>query len=643
MRIIALLFLLILQNSFAQQKYLIYFGEKMPGNVIAKGSDVYNSAVSLLSDRCIERRKRTMGGDYITIEDIPVKKEYIEALASTGIRVINVLNWFNAASAYLNEEQLNYLASQDFIDRIEPVKTFRSTFPEFNHALMKYNNADSSLYGNSLLQLEISDIPRVHSKGITGKDVLLGLLDTGFRWRTLESLAGIDVLDEYDFIFGDGVTENQTGDALSQHNHGTSVLSVIGGFKDSVLIGAAYNAKFLLAKTEDIRSERQIEEDNYAAALQWMENYGVDITTGSIGYNEFENFSYSYQDMNGKTAIVTKAAELAFQRGVLTITSAGNEGLQPWFYIIAPADGFNTIAVGAIDNQNRVAGFSSRGPTADGRIKPDVTALGVSVFVASAVQDGLYGTTSGTSLAAPIAAGAAALLKSAHNHLSNVQMRDIILRTAGNYSSPDNERGYGLVSASKAVEFPNLEFSNQRFIINKMFLDNDISNAKLFLSTGKSKYEELNGIKDSLKYLFLVPALTDNQVVKFYFTYTRMTGDTVRIPAAGYYSFNYGGMIIEHSAEQDINYILSNNYPNPFNNFTRIRFFADMPSEASLEIFDALGRKVKTLLSKNITEGEYSVSWNGRDDKGVYCSSGVYIYRLRLNDYSVSKKMILLK
>lgn len=643
MRTLSILLLIMLQASFAQQKYLIYFTEKIPGNVIAKGSDVYNSALSLLSERCIERRNKTMGADIIKIEDVPVSNVYLDALAVNGIRVINVLNWFNAVSAYLTEDQISYLRAQDFVEKIEPVKTFRCTFPEIKPALMKSNNSDSSLYGNSFLQLEMSGIPPVHSNGITGKGVLLGLLDTGFRWRTLESLSGINVLSEYDFIFGDSVTENQQGDALSQHNHGTSVLSVIGGVKDSVLIGAAYGVQFLLAKTEDIRSERQIEEDNYAAALQWMENYGVDIASSSLGYSDFENFSYSYEDMNGKTTIVTKAAELAFQRGVLTITSAGNEGLQPWFYITAPADGFNTIAVGAVDNQNRVAGFSSRGPTSDGRIKPDVTAQGVSVFVASAVQDGLYGTTSGTSLAAPIVAGAAALLKSAYKHLSNVQMRDIILRTSGNFSSPDNERGYGLISASKAVEFPNLEFSDERFILNKIFLGSDISNVDLFLSTGKNNYEELNGIKDSLKYLYLMPVFTNNQVIKFYFKYTLITGDTIRVPSAGYYKFNYGDMIIEHSEEQDFNYILSNNYPNPFNNYTRIRFFAEQPSEASLEIYDALGRRVKTLLSKNIPEGEYLVSWNGRDDKGFYCSSGVYIYRLTLNDYSVSKKMILLK
>jgi len=639
-----ILFLFIISGiSFAQQKYLIYFTEKINTGLIAKESESYNSALKLLSERSIQRRKKTMGENFIRTEDIPLNNEYVSHLESNGITIINKLKWLNAVSAYLTEQQVRLVQSLSFVKKTEPVRTFSYKRTGVQTLLLKQNAADTGLYGNSFTQLNLSGIPQVHKKGITGRGVLLGVLDSGFRWRIHESLANAGVIAEHDFIFDDDNTENEPEDVANQHNHGTTVLSVIGGYKDSVLIGAAYDAQFILAKTEDLRSETRIEEDNYAAALEWMENFGVDITTSSLGYSEFDGFSYSYEDMNGKTTIVTKAAELAFERGVLTITSAGNEGLQNWFYITAPADGINTIAVGAVDNKNRVADFSSRGPSYDGRIKPDVTAMGVSVFGASAVQSNLYGNSSGTSLSAPIASGSAVLLLSAFPHLSNIQMRDIILKTADNYSSPDNERGYGLVSAAKAIEYPNLEFSNNRFLLKKIFLEDDIVQLNLFLSSDSKTYNQFFGIKPGLNFLFLLPEYLKGQVLKFYFEYPDLSGNTIRVPYSGCYSFTYGEMLIKQVKENNVNYILNNNYPNPFNSTTKINFYADKPGNASLEIFDLLGRKVKTLFNAEISGGEYIIEWNGRDDEGNYTSSGVYICRFNLNDYSVSQKIMLLK
>ena len=159
--------------------------------------------------------------------------------------------------------------------------------------------------------MNLSDVPIVHSKNINGNEVIIGILDTGFDWKLHNSLKDRNVIAEYDFIFDDSVTANQPGDSPSQDSHGTYVFSIIAGFADSILIGPAYNSSFILAKTEDVRSETHIEEDNYAAALIWMESLGVDITTSSLGYNIFDSgYSYNYSDMDGRTTIVTKAAEL---------------------------------------------------------------------------------------------------------------------------------------------------------------------------------------------------------------------------------------------------------------------------------------------------------------------------------------------
>ena len=217
-----------------------------------------------------------------------------------------------------------------------------------------------------------------------------------------------------------------------------------------------------------------------------MENLGVDVTSSSLGYNEFdpETYSYTYADMDGKTTIVTKAAELAFQRGVVTITAAGNEGNKKWYYIIAPADGFNTVAVGAVDSDNNIATFSSRGPTYDGRIKPDIVAMGVNVYGASSNGTNLYTYGSGTSSATPIAGGIAALLLSAYPYLTNEQVRSIFHETSDNSENPNNERGYGLLSAAKAISFPNLERSGNNFILHKAFMDSfSVSNVQLHYST----------------------------------------------------------------------------------------------------------------------------------------------------------------
>ena len=482
MKVLLLLFTsVILSTSFAQTKYLIYFTDKgiTANERLEKSSDLYQSALSELTQRSINRRIKNLGEEnIISFEDIPIKPGYITSLESLGIKIENNLKWFNAISAYLTDQQFEEIFKLNFVDKIEKVKIlkFNSKLPEVTGPLSKQSNLDFPFnYGGSFDQLQLSDIPIVHSKGITGEGVLLGMLDTGFNWKNHESLQDATIIAEYDFVNKDSVTSDEGNDVPGQDRHGTLTFSVVGGFKDSSLIGSAFGSDFVLAKTEDIRSETHVEEDNYAAALQWMENLGVDITSSSIGYNQFDasTFSYTYEDMDGNTTIVTRAAEIAFRKGVLTVNSAGNEGATPWFYIIAPADGFNTIGVGAVNINNQVANFSSRGPSFDGRIKPDIVTDGVSVLGASAGNFNGYTRASGTSLSAPIASGTASLLLSAHPYLKNTQLRNILFETAGNTATPNNERGYGLLSALRAVEFPNLESTNGTFTIHKMFIEKE--------------------------------------------------------------------------------------------------------------------------------------------------------------------------
>ena len=376
-----LILLIILSTQvFTQEKFFIYFKDKGTENTnsLNKTSAAYIQAVEDLSPKAVERRIKNMGEDFITYDDLPINKNYIAELENRGIQIIRKLSWFNSVSAVLTSDQIKSLQSLPFIKSIEPVKKlYFQNDPLLTDDQQLFKEMDNNYnYGVSFKQMSLSDVPLVHSKNINGQNVLIGILDSGFDWQLHNSLKDRNVIAEYDFIFDDSVTANQPEDSPSQDSHGTYVFSIIAGFVDSVLIGPAFNSSFILAKTEDIRSETHIEEDNYAAALIWMESYGVDITTSSLGYNIFDTgYSYTYSDMDGRTTIVTKAAEFAYQRGVSTFTAAGNEGNNSWGYIIAPADGFGTIAVGAVDEFGNVASFSSRGPTYDGRIKPEVVCL----------------------------------------------------------------------------------------------------------------------------------------------------------------------------------------------------------------------------------------------------------------------------
>ncbi len=651
-KFIFLLLLIPFTHLHSQDKYFIYFRDKGSDASLRKSSLTYQEALNKLSPHAIERRKKVMNADsIITFEDLPVNVNYIQKLSSLGIKIVNKLSWFNSVSAYLTDAQKKQAGLLPFVKEIVPVKvlSFHDNVIK-NAGPSKVADPDETDYSNPYDdQLALSDIPVVHSKGINGSGVIIGMLDSGFNWKFHEALKNIRVLNEYDFVFHDSVTANQSQDVPGQDSHGTFVFSVIGGHKDSTFIGVAYGSSFLLAKTENIASETHTEEDNYAAALIWMEGQGVDVTSSSLGYNTFDSGnSYTYADMDGKTTIVTQAAEKAFRRGVVTITAAGNEGSTQWYYILAPADGFKTMAVGAVNFDNLVAPFSSRGPTYDGRIKPDVVALGVNVYGASTNSPDRYTYGNGTSSATPIAGGIASLLLSAYPHLTNEQVRSIFHESSDNSANPDNNRGYGLISAAKAISFPNLEFVNNNYMLHKAFIDTfSVSNVILHYSTDNTNFEELNmNAGNDYSYQHQLPAFTFGQVVEFYFTYMDDTGNAHRDPVDKIYKFQYGDLFVSLNlalTQFPADYILINNYPNPFNSLTTIDFVAEGSFPAELIIYDAIGRKVKTLFKGPSHLGINHNSWDGMTDQGFEAASGIYIYTLNLNGNFYTRKMVYLK
>jgi len=645
--------------DFPQEKYFIYFTDKgiENSNSLNKNSEAYIQAVEELSPKAIERRIKNLGNDFITYDDLPIDKNYIYKLENLGVQIIRKLSWFNSVSANLTADQIEIVKTLPFVKSVEPVKKlYFQNDPKINPDLLLESNADTSYgYGVSLKQMNLSDVPIVHSKNINGENVLIGILDSGFDWKLHNSLKDRSVIAEYDFIFDDSVTANQTGDAPTQDSHGTYVFSILAGFVDSVLIGPAFNSSFILAKTEDIRSETHIEEDNYAAALIWMESFGVDITTSSLGYNIFDSgYSYTYSDMDGRTTVVTKAAEYAFQRGVSTFTSAGNEGNNSWKYIIAPADGYNIISVGAVDEFSNLAGFSSRGPTYDGRIKPEVVAFGVNTYGAVAGTNNGYRIASGTSAAAPIASGVAALLLSAHPHLKNTQMRNIILESASNSSNPNNQIGYGIISAKNAIEFPNLENINGQYILHKTFFDENINanTVNIVFQIADDLLEAIPMTKSGdYDFTYTFPIKSNGELVEFTIMFSDSQNNNYTLPQSGKYKFNYGTDIIALNLDAPSlpNYDgVSDLFPNPFvpanHKYVSFHYYTKGNEILNVAIIDGSGQKVKEFkITTSAFAGYYPFEWDGIADRGYLCASGVYYALIQLGGKEYGKKLVLLK
>ncbi len=682
MRIIIFGFLLLLSNAsngISQTKYLIFFTDKGFGiqNGLLKSVELIKIAERHLSHKAIERRIKTLGrNNYLTFDDLPVSEKYINSLNRKGIKIINRLKWFNAVSAYLTGKQINEVKNLPFVKELRPVQKFKirrgKVETENKPVFLKVDVQDEYVfnYGPSFQQYELSQIPEVHNLGITGEGVTIGILDNGFRWKVHPATLNANVIAEYDFVFHDSVTANEPEDVSSQDSHGTRVFSIIGGFDDGKIVGPAFGASYLLAKTEDNRSETHVEEDNYAAALEWMDSIGVDITTSSLGYSEFDDSvaSYTYADMDGKTTIVTKAAEKAFEKGILTITSAGNEGNKKWHYITAPADGINTLAIGAVDPNNNVASFSSRGPSFDGRIKPDLVARGTFVYSAS-VAGNTYNLASGTSMSSPIAAGVAGLLLSAYPELNNRQLRHILLETADSAHNPDNNRGYGLVSAAKAISFPNVVNIDGQLLLRKAFIDTfKIKPESVTLIYHPKDSDVLIPVQMSKNdFFFETPEFSNvTGEVNFWFEFEDSSGVVHRDPENNSYYWQKGGENVYKnlkSTEPTLpdKFVLYQNYPNPFggsqsarNSITTIQYSIPLRLSSSkgegtserfhviLKVYDLLGREITTLVNEEKAPGNYYVVFNAESILGGL-SSGVYFYTLRSGNFVQTKKMLILK
>jgi len=411
--------------------------------------------------KVMTRRARSSAGmPLVDVSDLPLDTGYLKAVAATGAVGRQQSRWLNAASFDATAGQIETIASLAFVTAIDLVAGGNGTRPEITadppaeaEDILNAAGADKSLdglaYGASLPGLEQINVTEAHAMGLSGKGVTIAILDSGFELGH-ECLQDVDIVATWDFINDDEYVGPRKNDHWQQVQYGTAALSSLAGYSPDNLIGSAYGASVILAKTEDLNDETPAEEDNWIAALEWAEGLGADIVSSSLGYYSW----YDFADLDGSTALITVAAELAAARGICVVGSVGNQrGHSEWPHIIPPTDGRNIIAVGSVDLLGQTTPTSSAGPTADGRIKPDVVALGYGTSIAySGVMD-MYFYGYGSNYAVPLVSGVVALMLEQNPHLNPTQVLDALRETAGRAQLPDNIYGWGVIDAVAAMNY----------------------------------------------------------------------------------------------------------------------------------------------------------------------------------------------
>lgn len=467
-KIVVFLFLVSSFVCFSQEDAWVYFKDK-------PGAQIYlDNPLTMLTQRALDRR--TVQGIALDIKDVPIYEPYIEQVAAaTGITVKAKSKWFNCVHVRGSQADVAALSSLNFADKIDFANHLISNNKITATKQAKSKPVNKTLetavaynYGDSANQIQMLNGHLLHQSNYTGSGKIIAVLDAGFPGvNTIAPFARLrnnnQILGGYDYV-------NKNNDFYTGASHGTSVLSLMGGYVDGKLIGTAPDAQYYLYITEDDATENPVEESNWVEAAEEADRVGADIITTSLGYNTFDNPNYdlTYNDLNGTTAFISKGVDVAFSRGIICVVSAGNEGDEPWHYISVPADAKNALTIGAVKSDKTYAAFSSVGPTSDGRIKPDVTAQGKNPYVSNA-SGVIYNSDSGTSFSGPIVAGMVACLWQALPTKTNQQIKQLIVQSADRYTLPTEQYGYGIPDFSAALANGNAlsvtGFSKKEFMI----------------------------------------------------------------------------------------------------------------------------------------------------------------------------------
>ncbi len=400
-----------------------------------------------LLPRAAERRANVFkGGLLVDFHDLPVHGDYLRALRQLGIQPRTVSKWLNAVSASLDDSQLRVVQELAYVKKIIPLARSRHV-PEPEEYDLPSAVDDSALYGQSWQQAAVVNLPPVHEMGYNGRSVMMGVFDAGFNNLPHRCFDSLNVVATWDFVNGDSNVANH-GD-IGDGAHGTKTLSVLAGYHPGFLVGPAWGVDVVLAKTENTEEEEPYEEDLWVAGLEWADSLGAQVVSSSLTYMDW----YTYEDMDGNTAVTTIAADLAASRGIAIFNSNGNIRSSEYQKMRAPADGDSVMGIGAITSDSIRSSFSSYGPTYDGRIKPDLMAMGSGVTVASPYSPDQYQTGSGTSYSCPMAAGLAALLLEVDPTLTPWEIYQALKETAHQAANPDTVFGWGIINILEAVNW----------------------------------------------------------------------------------------------------------------------------------------------------------------------------------------------
>jgi serine protease AprX len=461
MKNLQLLFCLIITfSAYSQEDAWVYFNNK------PNAQYYYDNPLQMLSQRALDRR--TTQNIAIDSKDVPLHQAYIDQItAATGITVMAKSKWLNALHIRGSQTNIAALTALPFVQKVVYANHSLNPAARMIHKNQKTNYVDKFQevftifnYGNSATQVQMLNAHILHQQNFTGTGKIIAVMDSGFPG--VDTTSPFQRLRDNNLILGGYNFVNDNANPYTGYQHGTQTLSNMGGYVDGQLVGTAPDAKYYLFVTEDYATENPIEESNWVEAAEMADSLGVDIISTSLGYFAYDNpnYSYTYNDMNGTKSFISQGANIAFTRGMICVTSAGNSGSSSEPHIATPADTQNTLTVGAVNSSEIRTSFSSIGPTFDGRQKPDVMALGASATVAT--QSGSIGTSSGTSFSCPILAGAVASLWSAFPNKTNAEIIQLVKASSDKYSNPDNLYGFGIPDFQQALNsaLSNPEFEN---------------------------------------------------------------------------------------------------------------------------------------------------------------------------------------
>ncbi|MCD0466337.1 S8 family serine peptidase [Flavobacterium sp. ENC] len=451
------LFLLLLLSSalFAQEEDAwVYFNAKPSAQMYL------DNPLQMLTQRSIDRRINQ--NIALSINDTPIEKTYVSQIkSSAGITIMARSKWLNALHIRGTQANVTALKNLAFVDKVVFAdKTLNTTSKKVQsnktaQTKDKLKTTVNYAYGASANQIQMLNGQVLHEQNHTGSGKIIAVLDAGFPGvntaQPFENLINNNrILGGYDFV-------SRNDNFYTGDDHGTMVLSTMGGYKENALIGTAPDASYYLFITENAASENPVEESLWVEAAERADSLGVDIITTSLGYFEYDNANYShtYNDMNGSTNFISRGAEMAFSKGIIVVASAGNEGNTAERHIGGPADAVSVLTVGSVTASKVRSDFSSIGPSFDNRIKPDVMAQGTAAVVSN--TSGAIVTVNGTSFSCPIMAGMIACLWQAFPSKTNQQIRQMILESSDKYAVPDNFYGYGIPNFGATLGVENFE------------------------------------------------------------------------------------------------------------------------------------------------------------------------------------------